>query len=36
MGSRTIAHGFYVMDTEAFDFLYWVVTSSCSTPRYNP
>ena len=35
MGSRTIAHRFYVMDTEALDFV-WGLTSSCSTPRYNP
>ena len=30
MGSRTIAHPFYVMDTEGFDFVLG------STPRYNP
>ena len=34
-GSRTIAHRFYVMDTEA-STLYWGLTSPCSTPRYNP
>ena len=35
MGSRTIAHRFYVMGTEPFD-LYWRLPSSCSTCRYNP
>ena len=35
MGSRSIAHRFYVMDTEAFDFVL-VRTSSSSTPRFYP
>ena len=35
MGSRTIAYRFYVMDTGA-STLYWGLTSSCTTPRYNP
>ena len=33
MGSRSIAHRFYVMDTEAFDFVLGL-TSSSSTPRF--
>ena len=32
MGSRTIAHQFYVRPST----LYWGLTSSYSTPRYNP
>ena len=35
MGCGTIAHRFYLMDTEAL-VVYWGLTSSCSTPRYNP
>ena len=34
MGSRSIAHRFYVMDTEASDFV--LGTSSLSTPRFYP
>ena len=34
-GSKSIAHGFYVMHTEAFDFLLGT-TSSSSTPRFYP
>ena len=34
MGSRTIAHRFYL--TLRPSTLYWGLTSSCSTPRYNP
>ena len=36
MGSRTIAHRFYVMDTEAFDFVLGTGLLRNSTPRYNP
>ena len=35
MGSRTIAYRFYVMHTP-LSTLYWGLTSSCSTPRFNP
>ena len=35
MGSRSIAHKFYVMDAEAFHF-FWVPTSSLNTHRFCP